>query len=94
MLKRCPRGFAMIFEDQNVLKAAVLLKVDNAVTKCPEHVFNALVRHVGKSLAVIRGLNDHLMSANAVHAVVHAVGATIKATLNAKCGILIGNYPY
>src|ERR1035441_8800043 len=39
--RRCP----MILEDQDVLEAAVLLQIDDAIAVRPQNVFNSLLRH-------------------------------------------------
>src|SRR5437588_5224240 len=92
MLHRGPRRLAVILEDQDVLEAAIPLEVGDAIAEGPEHVFNALIRHVGKCVPVVRRLDNHFMRANSVHAVVHAVGATVEISFDSQSGILVRHH--
>src|ERR1700742_2747475 len=42
MLQRSAGSFTVIFKDQNVFEAAVLLQVEDAIAKRPEHIFHTL----------------------------------------------------
>src|SRR5579884_1006793 len=92
MLQRCSCRFAMVLENQDVLEAPILLQIDDAIAECPEHVFDAFVRHVGECVSVIRSFDNNFMRADAVHAVVHAVGAAIEVALDSQSGILVRNH--
>src|SRR5437868_4524111 len=94
MLESCTCRFAMIFEDEDVLEAAVLLEIDDTIAERPEHVFNALLRHVGKSLCMVRCLDDYLMSADAIHAVIHSIRATIEVPFDSKRRIFVWNHTH
>src|SRR5579871_961349 len=66
MLQRRPGSLAMILEDQNVLKPAVLLQVENAVAEGPQNIFDAF-RWQGREVGiVVWSLDDYLVRANAV----------------------------
>src|SRR6185437_15769274 len=84
MIERSPRGLAMVLEDHDVLKTTVLFEIENPVTKCPEQVFHPFYRHGGQSFHMVGGLNDHLMSADAVHLDEHSIGLAVQVTFNAQ----------
>src|SRR5215469_10372380 len=91
MLQRSSRGFTVVFEDENVFEATILLEIDDAIAKGPENIFDAFLGHIGEGLRVIRCLDDYFMSADAVHAVVHAVGSATEVPLDSQCRILVGH---
>src|SRR5437868_14377300 len=84
----------VILEDQNVLEAAILLEIDDAVAESPKHVLDAFLRHVGEGLRVIRRLDNDFMRTDAVHAVVHTIGAAIEVSFDPQCGIFVGHYTH
>src|SRR6185437_11725681 len=84
MIERRSRSLAMVLEDHDVLKTTVLLEIENPVTKCPEQVFHPFYRHGGQSFHMVGGLNDHLMSADAVHLVEHSIGLAVQVTFNTQ----------
>ena len=59
MLERRPCGLAVIFENQNVLKAPVLFQIENAITESPENVFDTLGWQRRQTGIVIGSFNDH-----------------------------------
>src|SRR5205085_12223668 len=69
MFERRAGGFAVVFENQDVLEAAVFLQVENAVAEGPEDVFDPFGREGGEAGVVVGGLDDDLMRADAVHLV-------------------------
>ena len=67
----------MILEDQNVLKPAVLLQVENAIAKGPQNIFDTFRRQGCEVSIVVWRLDDHLVRADAIHAVKHAFGLPV-----------------
>ena len=94
MLERRPCGLAVIFENQNVLKAPVLFQIENAITESPENVFDTLGWQRRQTGIVIGSFNDHFMRANAVHLVEHAFGLAVQIAFDAQCRKLIRNYAH
>ena len=94
VLERGAGGFSVIFENEDVLEAAVFLKIQNAVAESPEHVLNPLGRKVGQAGIVVRSLNDDFMRPNAVHAIEHALGLAIQIALNAERRELVGHHAH
>src|SRR5258708_7054299 len=92
MLQRRAGCFAVIFEHQDVLEAAVLLEVENAVAEGPEQVFHALDRHGGQALHVVRRLDHDFVRADSVHPVKHAVSLAVEVALDAQCGKFVRHH--
>src|SRR5438128_2822033 len=94
MLERRPCGLAVIFENQNVLKAPVLFKIENAITESPENVCDTLGWQRRQTGIVIGSFNDHFMRANAVHLVEHAFWLAAQIAFDAQCRTLMRNAAY
>src|SRR5205823_10835852 len=92
MFKRRAGRLAMVLEDENVFETAILLEIDDAIAEGPEHIFDALCRHGGEGLVMIRRLDDHFVCADAIHAVVHAVRTAVQVSFDPQCRILVGNH--
>ena len=92
VLQRGAGGFPVILENQDELEAAVLLEVKDSVAEGPKHIFDALGRQRSQGRVVIRGFNDDLVRADAVHAVKHALGLAVQATLDPKGGELVRHH--
>src|SRR5262249_16399176 len=82
---------AVIFENQNIFKPAVFFQVKNAVAKGPQDIFNSFCRKCRQCGAVVRGFNDDLMRADAVHLVEHAFSLTAETAFNSECKELVRN---
>ena len=89
-----PAEWSVVLEDQDVLEAPVLLQVDDAVAKCPEHVFDSLLGKSRQSGIVLGRLDDDLVRADAVHLVEHAFGLATQASLDAKRGKLVRDHAH
>ena len=58
MFERCPGGLPVILEDQDVLEAAILFQIEDAVSERPQNVFNSLGRQRCKAGRVVGCLDD------------------------------------
>src|SRR3954453_24230688 len=88
-----PRRLAVVFENQDVLEELVFLQIENAVAKCPEHVFDLFWRQSGQRCIVVIGFHNHFVRADAVHLVEHAFGLAVQIAFDAKGGKLIRDSP-
>ena len=68
--------------------------IDDAIAEGPEHIFNALLGHVGECLVVIRRLYDDFVRANSVHAVKHAVGLAVEIPLDHQRGKFVRHHAH
>ena len=73
----------MIFEDEDVLEAAVLFQVEDAIAEGPENVFDPFGGEGSEAGVVVGGLDDDLMRTDAVHLVKHAFGLAIELAFDA-----------
>src|SRR5215471_15709986 len=94
VLERRPGGFSVVLENQDVLKSPVLLQIENAVPKRPQHIFNTLWRQSREARVVIWRLDDDLVCADAIHLVEHALSLAVQRAFNAKRGKLVGHNSY
>src|SRR5262245_47541562 len=93
VLQRLPCRLAVIFEKQHVLEAYVAPQVVYAVPISPEQVLDALVGHRGERLSMLRCFDDDLVSADAIHLVVHAFRLAADRTFDTQDRKLIGYDP-
>src|SRR5579862_1611305 len=70
MFQRGAGGIAMVFEDQDVFEAAILLEVNDAVTIGPKHIFHLPGWKGGQGKFMFWRFDDDLVRANSVHLVV------------------------
>src|ERR1700746_2358706 len=84
VFERSPGRLAMIFEEQNVAKAAVVFQVEHAVAVGPENFFHRFLAQVRERLHVIRRFDDYLVCADAVHAIEQAFAFAIQAPFNSQ----------
>ena len=54
MLERGSGGLAVVLEDHDVLEAAILLEIDDAVAPCPEHALDILLRQQRQMGGMVR----------------------------------------
>src|SRR5262249_39987212 len=94
VLQRSTGRFAMIFEDQNVLKAAIFFQVEDSIAERPKDIFNSLWGKRCQAGGVVRRLNNHFMSTDTVHLVEHAFGLTVQIAFNSERGKLVRNYSH
>src|SRR3954471_3836110 len=87
-------SFAVILEDEHVLETLVALQINDAVAKSVERIFNALLRHGGERELVLRSFDDDLMRADSVHAVINALGLTVKISFDTQRGIFIRHHAH
>src|SRR5258708_3419403 len=90
MLQRSSGGFAMVFEDHDVLEAAVLFQVDHAVAEGPQNIFHSLYRHGGQRFPVVGRFNHPLMRAGSLPFVKHAISLVVQAAFDSQGGELVG----
>src|ERR1700735_1863243 len=94
MLERCSGGLTVILKQQDVLKPAVLLKIENAVAKCPQHVFNPFRGQGCETGGVVGSFDNHFMRPDTVHPVEHSFGLAVQRTFNAEGGKLVRYYTH
>ena len=94
MFQRRARRFAVVLEKQDVAEAAVLLQIVDALLERPEHLFDLLLRHLAQGLVVVRPLDDHLVGADAVHLVVHALALAVQLAFDAQRRELVGHHAH
>src|SRR6267154_2322790 len=93
MFERRTGCFPVIFEEQNVFEAPIFLKIENAIPKRPQNIFDLFGGKPSQGDVVIGRLNDHLVSADAVHLVEHPLRLLVQTAFNAECRELVGNDP-
>src|SRR3984957_20598948 len=94
MLQRRSGGLTVILEQQDVLKPAVLLKIENAVAKCPQHVFNPLRGQGCETGVVVGSFDNDFMRPNAVHPVKHSLSLAVQRAFNAQSGKLVRHHTH
>src|SRR5579859_5383 len=91
MIHGCPSRFAMIFEDQDVPEALVVLQIQHAVAVCPKHVFESALGNCRKRSSVVWRFNDDFMCADAIHLVEQSFPFAIKLAFDFQSGKFVGN---
>src|ERR1700694_5787338 len=92
MLQPRPCGLPVVLKHQDVLEAAVLFQVEDAVAEGPQNIFHPLDRHGGQGFHVGGRLNHYFMRAGPSHRVEHAIRLPVDLTLNSQRGKLVGDY--
>src|ERR1700735_1920829 len=85
-------GFTVIFEQEDVSKAAVVLQIQHAIAVGPEHFLDSFVADARERGFVIRSFDDYFVRADAVHAVEHAFALAAQAAFNAERGEFVGHH--
>src|SRR3984885_8325433 len=93
MLQRRSGRLTVILKQQDVLKPAVLLKIENAVAKCPQHVFNPFRGQGCETGGVVGSFDNHFMRPDTVHPVEHSFGLAVQRAFNAEGGKLVRYHP-
>src|ERR1700745_1145643 len=86
MLEGSAGSFPVIFEDEDVAEALVVFQVEHAVAVSPQHVFRGAGRESGERGHVIWRLDNHFVSADAVHFVKEPFAFAVEIHLDAKRG--------
>src|ERR1035438_10379466 len=94
MLQRRSRRFTVILEQQNVLKSPILLQIENAIAKRPQHILNLFRRKRSQGSSVVGRLNHNFVSANPVHLVEHSLGLLVQVAFNTESRKLIRHHPH
>src|SRR6202521_4699749 len=94
VLQRSPGRLPVILENQDVLKAPVLLQIKNAVAEGPKHTFDSFGRQCCQAGIMIGSFNDDLVRPDPIHPVEQALGLAVQVALNAECRELVGNHPH
>ena len=84
MLHRRAGGFAIVTEHHDVAKSAIFFQISRAFSKCPEEFLDLPFRHISQGGVVVRGFDHHLVSANPVHLVVHALALAVQIAFDAQ----------
>src|SRR6478735_1159222 len=82
----------MILENQDVLEAPVFLEIEDAVTKCPQHIFDPFWRERRECGVVIRRLHDNFVGADSVHPVEHPFGLPVQISFDTECRKFVRHY--
>src|ERR1700688_377679 len=88
------RGFAVILEQKDVFEAAIFFEIEDAVAKGPQDVFDSLWRECCEAGTMVRRLDDHFVSADAVHSVEHAFGLAVERAFNPESGKFVWYHAY
>src|SRR5579859_1353479 len=91
---RSAGGFSVIFEDEYVAEALVVLEVEHAVAVTPEDVFHRALAERGQRGGVIGRLDDHFVRADAVHLVEKTFALAPEIAFDAKRRKFIGNHAH
>ena len=89
-----PGRRAVVLEQHDVLEPLVLLQVENAVAKRPQHIFNPFFGQGSQGLVVVRGLDDDFVRADAIHLVEHAISRPVQAAFNGECREFIRHHAH
>ena len=92
MLEGRSRRLPVILEHADVLESRVLLQVDHALAPRLEHHRHVPGGQIREGGRVVRGLDDDLVGADAVHAVIDAVARGLELSLDPEGGKLVGDH--
>ena len=57
-------------------------QIQNAIAIRPKQIFDALLRHIGEGLKMLRTFDDHFVRANTIHLVVQTFGFTCQSAFD------------
>ena len=89
VFERSARRLAVIFEQQDVAEAPIVLQIHHAITVGPQSFLDGAIRHRRHRKIVVRRFNNYFVSADAVHVIEEAVAFTIQAAFDSEGGKLV-----
>src|SRR6266478_1982912 len=88
-----PGSFSVIFEDENIAEALIVLQVQHAVPIAPEHVLHGAFRQGGERCKMVWRLNHDFVRADSVHLVKETLSLTVQFALDTQGGKFVGHNP-
>src|SRR5260370_37494786 len=79
-------SFSVIFENEDVAKALVILEVQHAIPITPEDVFDGAFRQSGQRCTMVRRHDDHFVRADSIHLVKETFSFTVQFAFDAERG--------
>ena len=93
VLERGAGGLAEVLEHHHVAEATVLGQVADPVTEGAEGEQHVVRRQVRETVLVVGALYDHLVGADAVHAIVEPLALLVQVALDDQGRVLVGHHP-
>src|SRR5229473_5968626 len=88
-----PGSFSMVFENEDVAKALIVLQVQHTVAIAPEHVLHGTFGQGGERCKMVWRFDHNFVRADSIHLVEETLSLAVQFTLDAQCWKLVGHNP-